>query len=132
MRRCRSRSTCGFPANDPWLPPSGGSRCSSNLPPEGGSHEILAMNLLRFDSRSSWVRGVVSWWRDRLRTNPQLTMCLPTGLTPLPIYAEMVESVRAGRASFSQASVWSLDEFGDIAPDDPGRLTNTLRRHLVD
>jgi len=90
------------------------------------------MNLIRFDSHRAWVRGVASWWRDRLRLNPQLTMCLPTGLTPLPIYEEMVRSVRSGHASFSQASIWGLDEFGDIPRDDPGRLENTLRRHLVD
>ncbi len=90
------------------------------------------MNLLRFDSPSAWVSGVAACWRDRLRLNPSLTMCLPTGLTPNPIYAEIVRSVRAGHASFAHASVWSLDEFGGLAPDDPGRLTATLLRHLID
>ena len=38
-----------------------------------------------------------TFWRDRLRTNPRLKICLPSGLTPNPIYAEMVRSVAAGR-----------------------------------
>jgi glucosamine-6-phosphate deaminase len=90
------------------------------------------MNVLRFDSQSAWVRGVATWWRDRLHTHPRLTMCLPTGLTPNAVYAEVVRSVREGQASFAGAAVWSLDEFGDLSPDDPGGLTNTLRRHLID
>lgn len=89
------------------------------------------MNVLRFDSESAWVQGVSTFWRDRLRTNPRLTICLPTGLTPNPIYAEMVRSFRAGHASFAQASVYALDEYGDLAPDDPGRTRNMLLDRLI-
>ena len=47
------------------------------------------MNVLRFDSPSAWVNGVTAWWRDRLCNNPRLKMCLPTGLTPNAIYADL-------------------------------------------
>jgi glucosamine-6-phosphate deaminase len=90
------------------------------------------VNLLRFDSEAAWVDGVATWWRDRLRTNPHLRMCLPSGLTPSPIYAAMRRSVQAGYASFARASVYVLDEFGGLAPDDPGRSTNMLRHELID
>lgn len=89
------------------------------------------MNLLRFDSEAAWVSGVATFWRDRLRTNPQLKMCLPSGLTPNPIYAEMVRSAAAGDATFARTSVFALDEFGDLAPDDPGRTKHALTRHLI-
>ena len=46
------------------------------------------MNLLRFDSESAWSRTVCSLWRDRLRTKPDLKMCLPSGTTPAGIYAD--------------------------------------------
>jgi len=90
------------------------------------------MNLLRFDSEGSWVGAVGSVWRDRLRTKPDLTLCLPTGTTPLRVYAEMARSVAAGLASFARARVFVLDEFGGLAADDPGRTRNTLRDHLID
>jgi glucosamine-6-phosphate deaminase len=90
------------------------------------------MNLLRFDSEGSWIGAVVSLWRDRLRTKPDLTMCLPTGTTPLRIYAEMARSVGGGLASFARARVFVLDEFGGLAADDPGRTRNTLRHHLIE
>ena len=89
------------------------------------------MNLLRFDSEAAWADGVATFWRDRLRSNPRLKICLPSGLTPNPIYAEMVRSVAAGEATFAQASVFVLDEFGDLAPDDPGRAKHAVMRHLI-
>jgi glucosamine-6-phosphate deaminase len=89
------------------------------------------MHLLRFDSVPAWISGVCSLWRDRLRMNPALTMCLPTGLTPAAVYAELAQSVRKGDLSFARASVFALDEFGGLEPEDPGLTKNTLRRQLV-
>ena len=90
------------------------------------------MNLLRFDSESAWIGTVCSLWRDRLRTKPDSRICLPTGTTPVGIYAEMSRSARAGLVSFERASVFALDEFGGLAPDDPGRTRHTLQRQLID
>jgi glucosamine-6-phosphate deaminase len=90
------------------------------------------MNLLRCDSEPAWINVVCSLWRDRLRTKPESKICLPSGTTPAPIYAEMSRSARAGLASFARASVFALDEFGGLDPDDPGRTRHTLQRQLLD
>ena len=90
------------------------------------------MNLLRFDSEVAWRHAVCARWRDRLRTKPDLKMCLPGGTTPLGIYTEVSRDVRAGRVSFARAAVFALDEFGGLAPDDPGRTRETLQRQLID
>jgi glucosamine-6-phosphate deaminase len=90
------------------------------------------MNLLRFDSESAWIRAVCSIWRDRLRTKPDLKICLPSGTTPAGIYAEMSRSARAGLVSFARASIFALDEFGGSAAGDPGRCRHTLHRQLID
>jgi glucosamine-6-phosphate deaminase len=90
------------------------------------------MNLLRFDSEPAWVNGATTFWRDRLRLNPRLRMCLPTGHTPNAIYAEMAGAVQRKEVSFQQAAIFTLDEFGGLAPDDPGRCINMLKRHLLD
>lgn len=90
------------------------------------------MNLLRFDGEPAWIDTVCALWRDRLRTQPYLRMCLPSGTTPAPIYAEMSRSARAGQVSFSRATVFALDEFGGLAPDDPGRTRLTLQGQLLD
>src|SRR5207302_900865 len=90
------------------------------------------MNLLRFDSEGAWVAGVASLWRDRLRTNPRLRMCLPSGNTPIRIYAAMAESVKRGLVSFRNAEIFALDDYGGLAPDDEGKCVNILRRFLID
>jgi glucosamine-6-phosphate deaminase len=89
------------------------------------------MNLIRFDSERAWVDGVCASWQDRLRENPTQRICLPTGLTPAAIYAEMVRRVRAGQVSFGKASVFALDEFGGLPANEPGLTRNTLLRQLV-
>ena len=89
------------------------------------------MNLLRFDSESAWAGAVCSLWRDRLRTKPDLKICLPTGTTPAEIYAEMSGSARAGLVSLARANVFALDEFGGLAADDPGRTRHTLKRQVI-
>jgi glucosamine-6-phosphate deaminase len=90
------------------------------------------MNILRFDSESAWIHAVCSLWRDRLHTKPDLKICLPSGNTPAGIYAEMSRSAGAGLVSFKHATVFALDEFGGLAPDDPGRTRHTLQRQLLD
>ena len=89
------------------------------------------MNLLQFDSEASWANGAASLWRDRLRANPRLRMCLPSGHTPNPIFAAIGASVAQGQASFKQAEIFALDEYGDLPPDDEGRCANMLNRYLL-
>jgi glucosamine-6-phosphate isomerase len=89
------------------------------------------VNLLKFDSEEAWVNGVASLWRDRLRTNPRLRICLPSGHTPNKIYEAMGLSVGKGRVSFREAEIFALDDFGGLAPDDEGRCANMLRHYLL-
>lgn len=90
------------------------------------------MNLLQFDSGHAWMEGVCAFWNDRLRSDPRLRTCLPTGLTPIPVYDDMVRRVSAGHASFAEAAVFALDEFGGLAAEDPGSTRNTLARLLIE
>ena len=93
---------------------------------------IPTMNLLRFDSEGAWVAGVASLWRDRLQTNPRLRMCLPSGNTPIRIYAAMAESMKRGLVSFRTAEIFALDDYVGLAPDDEGKCVNILRRFLIE
>ncbi len=90
------------------------------------------MNILRFDSETAWANGVTTFWRDRLRANPRLRICLPSGHTPNPIFAAMARSVAEEQATFRDAEIFALDEFGGLVPDDAGRCANMLRRYFVD
>ncbi len=89
------------------------------------------MNVLRFDSDAAWTHAISSLWRDRLRLKPDLKMCLPSGTTPVDVYAEVSRSAHDGYVSFSNSSIFALDEFGGLPTDDPGRTSHTLQRQLI-
>ena len=90
------------------------------------------MNILRFDSESDWTAAVTDLWQERLRANPGLRICLPSGHTPLPLFAELGRRVQAGRVSLRAAEIFALDDYGGLPADDPGRCVNMLRRHLLE
>jgi glucosamine-6-phosphate deaminase len=50
---------------------------------------------------------------------PRLVLGLPTGRTPIPLYAELVALNHAGRVDFSRVATFNLDEFLGIGPGDP-------------
>lgn len=89
------------------------------------------MNILKFDSETAWIDGATTFWRDRLRSNLRLRMCLPSGNTPNRIYGAIAWAVAKRAVSFQQAEVFALDDFGGLAADDEGSCPNMLRRYLL-
>jgi len=67
-----------------------------------------------------------------LARRPDLVLGLPTGRTPIPLYRELVRLHRLGRADFSRATTFNLDEFVGIGADDPRSYRAFMRRHLFD
>src|SRR6516165_2859179 len=68
----------------------------------------------------------------RLAEKPDAVLGLPTGLTPIPLYRELVRLHHAGKADFSRAATFNLDEFLGLAPDDPRSYRAFMQRHLFD
>lgn len=89
------------------------------------------MRVVKGGSREEWADYVAEMLIARLQVRPALRLCLPTGLTPVPIYERVAAAVAAGRASFRETEVFLLDEFGGVEPDDPGRCDQMLRRFLL-
>lgn len=67
-----------------------------------------------------------------LAERPDTVLGLPTGRTPIPLYREIVRLYQAGRADFSRATTFNLDEFLGLDPDDPRSYRAFMRRHLFD
>jgi glucosamine-6-phosphate deaminase len=67
-----------------------------------------------------------------LAERPELVLGLPTGRTPIPLYREIVRIHAAGRADFSRATTFNLDEFLGLAPRDPRSYRSFMQRHLFD
>ena len=68
----------------------------------------------------------------RLADEPGSVLGLPTGRTPIPLYRELVQLCRAGRADFSRAVTFNLDEFLGLDPRDPRSYRAFMQRHLFD
>ena len=98
-------------------------------PGDGRGH---ALRILRAGTGEQWATYIAETLIARLQVTPSLRVCLPTGLTPVPVYERIAGAVAAGRASFARAEVFLLDEFGGVAPDDTGRCDQMLRRDLLD
>src|SRR6185295_2179954 len=67
-----------------------------------------------------------------LAREPHLVLGLPTGRTPIPFYRELVRLHRAGRADFSRATTFNLDEFCGLSASDPHSYRTFMQRHLFD
>jgi glucosamine-6-phosphate deaminase len=65
-----------------------------------------------------------------LQLQPDVTLGLPTGQTPIVFYRELVALHRAGEVDFRQATTFNLDEFCGISGDDPRSFRTFMRRHL--
>jgi 6-phosphogluconolactonase/glucosamine-6-phosphate isomerase/deaminase len=81
---------------------------------------------------TEWAGAVAAELVARLRARPSARICLPTGDTPSPVYATLVEAEAQDRVSLASATLVMLDEWVGLDPGDPARCDVRLRRELVD
>lgn len=67
-----------------------------------------------------------------LSRNPRLVIGLPTGHTPLPMYRALVRAYEQGRADFSKATTFNLDEFEGLGRGDAGSYRTFMKNVLFD
>src|SRR5689334_24137720 len=89
--------------------------------------------------RVEWVAGAAGLARRAAsevaglcRSKPDAVLALPTGATPLGMYAELARLHREGRLSFRQARLFNLDEYAGLRPGDANSYAAYLRRNLLD
>ena len=90
------------------------------------------MTIEVFDTADDVARAVAARVADALAARPSLVMGLPTGRTPIATYAELRRLHGAGRADFSRASTFNLDEFAGVAASHPGSFRTFMNTHLFE
>ncbi|MBI2050471.1 MAG: glucosamine-6-phosphate deaminase [Parcubacteria group bacterium] len=75
------------------------------------------------DSASRFV--LAHLWRK-----PDLVLGLPTGETPIGMYERLVLARKKGRADFSRASTFNLDEYAGLSEKDADSFHHFMDRHL--
>jgi glucosamine-6-phosphate deaminase len=88
------------------------------------------MRLSIFPSERAAAAALAGQLADRLAAKPGLVLGLPTGRTPVPLYRHLIALHKQGRADFSRASTFNLDEFLGIGPDHPGSYRRFMEQHL--
>lgn len=88
------------------------------------------MHTMTYDTAEKASHGVARLVLQRLRSTPPLVLGLPTGATPVPLYRALVRAHRNGRADFSRATTFNLDEFVGVGLGDPGSYRTFMETHL--
>jgi glucosamine-6-phosphate deaminase len=65
-----------------------------------------------------------------LAARPATVLGLPTGRTPVRLYARLRDACAAGRVDFSQATSFNLDEFVGLPASHPASYRSFMQRHL--
>lgn len=90
------------------------------------------MRVLSVPSAAALAAAAANWTAIRCATKPRAVFALPTGSTPLGLYAELIARSRAGDLDMSAAQVFNLDEFRGVSAGDTHSYAAFLRRHLLD
>jgi glucosamine-6-phosphate deaminase len=85
-----------------------------------------------FPDETELARNLADLVGDALRREPDLVLGLPTGRTPITLYAELSRRARAGEVAFSRATTFNLDEFLGLPPTHPGSYRQFMERHLFE
>jgi len=83
-----------------------------------------------FASDRAVARALARRIAEELSANPRLVLGLPTGRTPIGLYQELVSLHAHGRADFSAARTFNLDEFFGIPNSSPHSYRHFMERHL--
>lgn len=67
---------------------------------------------------------------ERVREDPELTLTLPTGASPIGLYRGLIDAHRAGDFTLDDATVFMLDEYCDLPTYPRGSFLEYLERHL--
>lgn len=90
------------------------------------------MRVVTYPSASRAAAGAASLVVRHLARNPRLVIGLPTGNTPIPMYRALVRAYERGRADFSRATTFNLDEFEGVGRGDAGSYRTFMERVLFD
>lgn len=67
---------------------------------------------------------------DTIRRLPAVVLGLPTGRTPLGLYAELTRLTALEQADWAEVRTFNLDEFVGLAPSDAGSYRAFMRERL--
>lgn len=89
------------------------------------------MNTRVFATREEVAHAAAARITQTLAAKPDAVLGLPAGQTPVPVYAELRGSCRAGGVDFSRATCFLLDEFVGVGRSSPESFYQFVSEHLL-
>ena len=83
-----------------------------------------------FDTPADVATALARRVANALAQRPAIVLGLPTGRTPVAMYAELRRLHAAGEADFSRAETFNLDEFAGVEPSHAGSFREYMETHL--
>jgi glucosamine-6-phosphate deaminase len=81
-------------------------------------------------SEAAVARAVAARVTRLVADRPSAVLGLPTGRTPVPLYAELCARHAQGRIDFSRVRTFNLDEFLGLPPTHPASYRTFMEAHL--
>lgn len=100
------------------------------MPSAGEARRDIRPTLVVAADAAGLAREAADRFAAVLARKPSATLVLPTGHSPLGLYAELAARVRAGQLDLGSARIVTLDEYAGLAKDDGRRLAGWLARAL--
>jgi len=88
------------------------------------------VNIQVFQSKEALYEEVSKVYIDRINQNPNLTLGLATGTTPIPLYQKLIQAYQAKLISFKGVKTFNLDEYIGLDESHPETYFNFMRREL--
>ena len=85
-----------------------------------------------FESHDALSKHAADLLLQAIRNNPREVLGLPTGRTPIGMYARIVEECAREYHCFREVTTFNLDEYVGIPRDHPGSYYTYMRKHLFD
>jgi glucosamine-6-phosphate deaminase len=90
------------------------------------------MRIVIHPSADAAARGVADFLARTMRQHAAIVIGLPTGRTPIPLYAELARLHARGRVDFHRATTFNLDEFVGLSAHNRRSYHAFMRAHLFD
>ena len=91
------------------------------------------MRVQIYDTYEEMSRAAADLVAAQLLQKPNCHLGLTAGSTPVGLCAELVKLYKDHRVSFSECTLYNLEEMADVPPEDPTALRNSFfHAHLLD
>lgn len=89
------------------------------------------MRLIKAHDPRAFDGAAADWVNARVLEKPNSVLALPTGRTPIGLYAELVARVHARHLDLTRVMFFNLDEYCGLAIEDPHSYATFLREHFI-